>query len=235
MASTEIRLIIFFAAKDGEALYSQTELNWTQWSPHKLGGQRSPNHEGVPQTSGIGGKNLYFTPPPNTLYSQPSVNIPLTIECVVILSDHLYKLPATLQGGWDSPRDLVWKWKFREASSSLQSQQGAVRCQQMDALWEGGRDGEREEETSSVVYSLWSTTTSSRFHSGASEGSEPQRQDCGSEAWNHSSGRTSQWLRLHAHNAGGPGSIPGQGTRSHVPQLKILHATLKTEDSECHN
>jgi len=24
------------------------------------------------------------------------------------------------------------------------------------------------------------------------------------------------------------GSIPGQGTRSHVPQLKILHATTKT-------
>ena len=25
-----------------------------------------------------------------------------------------------------------------------------------------------------------------------------------------------QWLRLHAPNAGGPGSIPGQGTRSHI-------------------
>ena len=29
-----------------------------------------------------------------------------------------------------------------------------------------------------------------------------------------------QWLRLHAPNAGGPGSIPGQGTRSHMPQLR---------------
>ena len=29
-----------------------------------------------------------------------------------------------------------------------------------------------------------------------------------------------QWLRLHASNAGGPGSIPVQGTRSHMPQLK---------------
>ncbi|TEA37109.1 hypothetical protein DBR06_SOUSAS210279, partial [Sousa chinensis] len=27
-----------------------------------------------------------------------------------------------------------------------------------------------------------------------------------------------QWLRLHAPNAGGPGSIPSQGTRSLVPQ-----------------
>ena len=36
-----------------------------------------------------------------------------------------------------------------------------------------------------------------------------------------------QWLRLCTPNAGGPGSIPGQGTRSHMVQLKILHATTK--------
>ena len=43
-----------------------------------------------------------------------------------------------------------------------------------------------------------------------------------------------QWLRLWAPNAGGPGSIPGQGTRSHMPQLrphmlqlKILHMATK--------
>ena len=29
-----------------------------------------------------------------------------------------------------------------------------------------------------------------------------------------------QWLRLHAPNAGGPGSIPSQGTRSRMPQLR---------------
>ena len=28
MVNTEIRLIIFFAAKDGEALYSQQKENW---------------------------------------------------------------------------------------------------------------------------------------------------------------------------------------------------------------
>ena len=39
-----------------------------------------------------------------------------------------------------------------------------------------------------------------------------------------------QWLRLHAPSAGGPGSIPGQKTRSHMQQLKILHATKKTEE-----
>ena len=40
-----------------------------------------------------------------------------------------------------------------------------------------------------------------------------------------------QWLRLHDHNAGGPGSIPSWGTRSHMPQQrsKILHATTKTQ------
>ncbi|TEA33101.1 hypothetical protein DBR06_SOUSAS18610013, partial [Sousa chinensis] len=43
-----------------------------------------------------------------------------------------------------------------------------------------------------------------------------------------------QWLRLHTPNAGGPGSISGQGTRSHMLQLrvrmlqlKIPHATTK--------
>ena len=37
-----------------------------------------------------------------------------------------------------------------------------------------------------------------------------------------------QWLRLRTPNAGGPGSVPGQGTRSHMPQLKISCATTKT-------
>ena len=30
-----------------------------------------------------------------------------------------------------------------------------------------------------------------------------------------------QWLGLHTSNAGGLGSVPGQGTRFHKPQLKI--------------
>ncbi|TEA34794.1 hypothetical protein DBR06_SOUSAS11910017, partial [Sousa chinensis] len=43
-----------------------------------------------------------------------------------------------------------------------------------------------------------------------------------------------QWLRLHAPNGGGPGSIPGQGTRSHT------HATTKssnaaTKEPACRN
>ncbi|TEA25428.1 hypothetical protein DBR06_SOUSAS11710016, partial [Sousa chinensis] len=43
-----------------------------------------------------------------------------------------------------------------------------------------------------------------------------------------------QWLGVCAPNAGGRGSIPGQGTRSHMlqlrvrkPQLKILHAPTR--------
>ena len=51
-----------------------------------------------------------------------------------------------------------------------------------------------------------------------------------------------QWLRLQASNAGNPGSIPGQETRSHmpqlgvcVPQLKSPHAATETEDPTCHN
>ena len=44
-----------------------------------------------------------------------------------------------------------------------------------------------------------------------------------------------QWLRLHTPKAGGPGSIPGQGTRSHMLQLGFPHAPVKTEDPECCN
>ena len=29
-----------------------------------------------------------------------------------------------------------------------------------------------------------------------------------------------QWLRLHTPNARGPGSIPGQGTRSYIQQVR---------------
>ena len=41
-----------------------------------------------------------------------------------------------------------------------------------------------------------------------------------------------QWLRLQAPNVGGPGLIPGQGTRSHTLQLKILHAVTKIQHSQ---
>ena len=39
-------------------------------------------------------------------------------------------------------------------------------------------------------------------------------------------------LRLWAPHAGGPVWIPGQGTRSQVPQLKIPHAAIKTRCSQ---
>ena len=39
-----------------------------------------------------------------------------------------------------------------------------------------------------------------------------------------------QWLRLHAPSAEGLGSITGQGTRSHTPQVKILYPATKTQD-----
>ena len=41
-----------------------------------------------------------------------------------------------------------------------------------------------------------------------------------------------QWLRLYSSNAGGPGSIPGQGTRSHIQQLSIPHAEMKNRQSQ---
>ena len=36
-----------------------------------------------------------------------------------------------------------------------------------------------------------------------------------------------QWLRLHAPNVESPGSIPGQGTRSHIVQLRVHMLQLK--------
>ena len=36
-----------------------------------------------------------------------------------------------------------------------------------------------------------------------------------------------QWLRLCTPNAQGPGSIPRQGTRSHMPQLRVCILQLK--------
>ena len=35
-----------------------------------------------------------------------------------------------------------------------------------------------------------------------------------------------QWLRLRSLNAGGTGSNPGQGTRSHMPQTKTWHSQI---------
>ena len=48
-----------------------------------------------------------------------------------------------------------------------------------------------------------------------------------------------QWLRLYnweprLQNAGGLGSIPGQGTRSYMPQVRIPCATTKMEISVFH-
>ena len=42
-----------------------------------------------------------------------------------------------------------------------------------------------------------------------------------------------QWLRLCIPSARGPGSIPGQGTRFHMPQLRAHMPQLK--DPACHN
>lgn len=41
-----------------------------------------------------------------------------------------------------------------------------------------------------------------------------------------------QWLRLCAPSAGDPGLIPGQGSRFHMPQLKIPNIATKTPHSQ---
>ena len=42
-----------------------------------------------------------------------------------------------------------------------------------------------------------------------------------------------QWLRLCALDAGGPGSIPSQGIRYHMPKLRVH--MLQLTDPSCHN
>ena len=37
-----------------------------------------------------------------------------------------------------------------------------------------------------------------------------------------------EWLGLQASNGRGSGSIPGRGTRSHIPQLSVHMPQLKT-------
>ena len=41
-----------------------------------------------------------------------------------------------------------------------------------------------------------------------------------------------QWLRLCAPSAGGPGSIPSQRTRSHVPQLRVCKLQLRPSSAK---
>ena len=41
-----------------------------------------------------------------------------------------------------------------------------------------------------------------------------------------------QWLRIHTPNAGGLSWILGEVTRSHTPQLKILHTTTEIKLSQ---
>ena len=52
-------------------------------------------------------------------------------------------------------------------------------------------------------------------------------------AWQGTS-LVAQWIGLRAPNAGGPGSIPGQGTRSHMhDKTEGLHAA--TKEPACYN
>ena len=40
-----------------------------------------------------------------------------------------------------------------------------------------------------------------------------------------------QWLKLCTPNAGGPGSIPGQGTRPHIKQIRVCMPQLRLVQS----
>ena len=56
----------------------------------------------------------------------------------------------------------------------------------------------------------------------------PQGQPCHSKELKQGTCLVVQWLRLHTPNAGAWGSIPGQGTRSHMWQLRPAAAAAKS-------
>ena len=47
------------------------------------------------------------------------------------------------------------------------------------------------------------------------------------QSWDFPGGLRIKQLKLQAPSAVGPGSIPGQGTRAHMLQLKIQHSATK--------
>lgn len=61
--------------------------------------------------------------------------------------------------------------------------------------------------------------------------------DCGEvkEAVDIGTSLLVEWLRLYASYAGALGLIPGQGTASHMLQLKISRAAIKIKNPLCGN
>ena len=72
---------------------------------------------------------------------------------------------------------------------------------------------------------LWSTTT---FHTLP----DPRVYCTEQHYMKQGTSLVIQQLRLNAPSAGGPGSIPGQGARSHMLQLKILSAATNSQHSQ---
>ena len=58
-------------------------------------------------------------------------------------------------------------------------------------------------------------------------GGKGNERNLGAEAVVGGTSLVAQWLRLWAPNVGALGSIPGQGTRSHLPQLRVRMLQLK--------
>ena len=106
-------------------------------------------------------------------------------------------------------------------------------------------------ETSLKLSSSLKTSLSDNPHVAKDEAGTSLSQGMQGSSWKMIPGTflVVQWVRVCAPNAGGPGSIPGLGTRSHLPQRrsctpqlrvcmpqlqKIPHATT-TKDPTCHN
>ena len=76
-------------------------------------------------------------------------------------------------------------------------------------------------------FPVFPTTPDARFLHLALVWPVSRGRQVNSKMWCQGTSVEVQWLRLCSPNAGAPGLIPDQGTRSRMLQLKILHATTK--------
>ena len=136
-------------------------------------------------------------------------------------SPHFYSLPLSVSDNYPPPTPIL---QSAVTQSNMIPQEGSQeRPHQM-------------EEARAPWFSLWCSSPGFKCTRRKRSSSQEKPNTTGTvPPWAPGKSALVQWLRLHTPSAGGLGSIPGQGTRSHMPQLKTLHAATKTEDPACRN
>ena len=132
--------------------------------------------------------------------------------------------------------DIHLSWTFRRLQPHPRTDCNWVRTTQLSPVhpqnWKSGINCGFKSLTFGVACTAWTLVL-------------PRKQDKQTKkldktkhkTWKCRTSLVAQWLRFLAPNAGGPGSIPGGGTRFHMPQPrvytpwpKISHASTKIKD-----